>query len=91
MARARVQLIQGLSYDAGAGKVWRKGQPEILTNEKEIARYKANARFSVTMLKEPARQKAAAKDAAPAAASPSSGGSGRQRGGRRSASSGGDD
>ena len=49
MARARVQLNEGVSYAVGDMK-WMRGQPMVLTNEKEIERYARNSRFSVTML-----------------------------------------
>lgn len=82
MARAKVVLKEAVSYTI-KGRVWKKKQPQILTDPKEIEFYRANSRFSVTDLKEPGKS-AAATTAAPAPkvkATSTSGGSSRGKSG----------
>lgn len=55
--RARVELRGSLTHTAGARK-FKKGSPQILTNPSEIAYYRAQGGFSVTMM---ATEKAKAK------------------------------
>lgn len=61
MARARVQLKEGQTCVV-AGRRWVVNKPVILTDEKDIASYRANGRFAVTDLAEPAKKKAAPKE-----------------------------
>ncbi len=60
MARARVELKGSVSYVID-GRVWKKRKPQILTNDGEIARYKAIGGFSVSMLDEESKPKPKAK------------------------------
>lgn len=59
MARARVVLSNAQSHVRG-NRTFKKGVPEILTDEDEIAYYKAQSQFTVTMLKDPTRPAEAA-------------------------------
>ncbi len=47
--KARVELRGAMSHLAG-GRKFLKGKPQILTNPSEIAYYKAQGGFSVTMM-----------------------------------------
>ena len=62
MAKARVELVGSLTYDA-RGRNFTKGQSVIIDSDGDIAYYKAQPEFTVTMLKEvaPAAAKPAAK------------------------------
>jgi hypothetical protein len=51
MAKAKVELIEGASYN-GRARAFFPGKPHIITSESEIAFYKARSAFRVTMLEE---------------------------------------
>lgn len=51
MAKARVELVRAESHEA-RGRVFKKRQPRVLTDDGDIAYYKLQPEFSVTMLKE---------------------------------------
>ena len=52
MARAKVELMGALTH-SGRGRSFERGKPQILTGASEIAYYKAQSEFSVTILAEP--------------------------------------
>ena len=58
-AKARVTLTKALTHD-GRGRKFVKGQPQIIDNESDIAYYKAQSEFTVTLLKEVAKKPAKA-------------------------------
>jgi len=67
MARARVSQNEAISYQIG-GRVYKRGESQIITNASEIARLKAISGFSVFMLAEqPPKQKAVAPSSEPEA------------------------
>jgi hypothetical protein len=51
MAKAKVELIEGASYN-GRARAFVPGKPHIITNESEILFYKSKTGFRVTMLEE---------------------------------------
>lgn len=51
MAKARVCLEKALSHEC-RGRVFVKGLPQVIDNDADIAYYKAQNEFTVTMLKE---------------------------------------
>jgi len=58
MARARVSQRAAITYKTG-GRVFKRGEPQIITDASEIARLRATGGFSVTMLADqPPKQKA---------------------------------
>jgi uncharacterized membrane protein YfbV (UPF0208 family) len=59
MARARIELRGALTHTRGQRSVT-KGAPQVITDANEIAYYKAQTSFSVTILEEPQRQVLAA-------------------------------
>jgi hypothetical protein len=56
--RAKVELIGALTHE-GRGRRFERNKPQILTKASEIAYYKAQSEFSVTMLAVPAAAKPA--------------------------------
>lgn len=58
MAKARVTLTKALTHD-GRGRKFVKGQPQIIDSEADIAYYKAQSEFSVTILKDMAPKRPA--------------------------------
>lgn len=58
--RARVELVGCLSHGS-RGRTFERGRPQILTNPAEIAYYKSQAEYRVTMLQAPAEAAPAAK------------------------------
>lgn len=53
MATARVELKGALSHSRGAGRVFHKGLPQILSDANEINYYRTQSAFTVTDLEEP--------------------------------------
>lgn len=51
MAKARVNLEKALTYEV-RGRTFQKGRPQIITSESDIAYFKNQPEFTVTMLKE---------------------------------------
>jgi len=76
MARARVELRGALTHTRGH-RTFTKGAPQVLTDDAELAYYKAQSQFSVTMLEEP--------KPAPAAAGSAKGSPGSATGGKAKA------
>lgn len=58
MAKARVTLTKALAHD-GRGRKFVKGQPQVIDSEADIAYYKAQSEFSVTILKDVAPKRPA--------------------------------
>lgn len=52
MAKARVQLRHCETYTGLSGETWKKNQSRVLTNQKQIAYYKAHSEFVVTTMQE---------------------------------------
>ena len=69
MAKARVELREGISYTL-RGRVYRKGQPQLLTDADEIHQAKLTGSLMVTMLDEAPPKKPSAPKAAPPKAAP---------------------
>lgn len=63
MAKAKVQLRHCESFTGLSGIAWVKNQARTLTNEKQIAYYKGQPEFVVTMLQEPKPKRPAAPPA----------------------------
>ena len=51
MAKARITLTKALTHD-GRGRHFSKGAPQVIDNDADIAYYKAQPEFSVTLLKD---------------------------------------
>lgn len=52
MAKARVELTKAESHE-GRGRTFKKKHAQVITKEADIAYYKAQPEFTVTMLKDP--------------------------------------
>lgn len=64
MARARVELTGGLSYTT-RGTVFRRGQPQYITDESLIRQLQGQSAFSVVVLEDPPEKAKAVKPEAP--------------------------
>lgn len=82
MVRARVELRGALSHTRG-GVVFKKGQPQTITDPGAIAYYKATSGFSVTMLEEEAPPRVKAPTAGSDKAESSSAGENAKRGSKK--------